>query len=267
MGRACRWSAHFAAASPIPKRSLAMRKSLGDTVGPGTVAGVLRHHALRRLAIRGMRGEVPHGGPPAGAHGRLLAGAHGPLSDRRLALPLGRPPRRDRRSRNSTTSPASNSATSKPRASSSTSGHGRPNGQFPTEHSRPRARARNGQIAQGTAEMLLADGLRHYRRGQSRAGRRGLRAGARRSPRPLASRTPTRFPPWPGRQRPAASKPSKRSECTPLRRDASLRERRRAVRKSLRASWLCRNDLAQSLRDQGLSAGDARSLVKVAQGV
>ena len=73
------------------KKSLEIRKSLGDLVGPGTVAEFRRLRALCGLAVYRVHREVPRGGAIVGAHRRLLGTAHRLLPDRRLALPSGRP--------------------------------------------------------------------------------------------------------------------------------------------------------------------------------
>jgi signal transduction histidine kinase/CheY-like chemotaxis protein/tetratricopeptide (TPR) repeat protein len=105
--------------------------------------------------------------------------------------------------------------------------------------------------AQGTTQVLLADGLRHFAEGNLGRAAEVFEQGA-----DIATAAGVRnaytIPAvaWAATARRMETEQTR--EYTPLRRDASMRVSQRAARRALRASWLCRNDLAQSLRDFAL---------------
>lgn len=110
---------------------------------------------------------------------------------------------------------------------------------------------RNRTDAQGTAEVLLADGMRHianrdyaraaevFERGAEITTKSGVKN---------AYTIPTLA--WAATARRLLAEQT--GDYTPLRREFNIRACRKAIRKALRASWLCRNDLAQTLRDYAL---------------
>jgi signal transduction histidine kinase/DNA-binding response OmpR family regulator/tetratricopeptide (TPR) repeat protein len=102
--------------------------------------------------------------------------------------------------------------------------------------------------AQGTTQVLLADGLRHYAQGNFKRAVEVFEQGADISA-AAGVRNAYTIPSvvWAATARRIEAEQTR--EYTPLRRDAGIRESEKAVRRALRASWLCRNDLAQSLRD------------------
>jgi signal transduction histidine kinase/CheY-like chemotaxis protein/tetratricopeptide (TPR) repeat protein len=111
--------------------------------------------------------------------------------------------------------------------------------------------ARKRTDAQGTTQVLLADGLRHFAEGHFKRAAEVFEQGA-----DIAAAAGVRNAyttpalAWAATARRVEAEQTR--EYTPLRRDATIHACQRAVRKALRASWLCRNDLAQSLRDEAL---------------
>jgi two-component system sensor kinase len=105
--------------------------------------------------------------------------------------------------------------------------------------------------AQGMTQVLLADGLRHlaegnlarasevFEQGANIAAEAGVR-NAYTSPAVAWAATVRRM------------EAEQLRQYIPWQRDTALRAAEKAVRRALRATWLCHNDLAQTLRDQGL---------------
>ena len=105
--------------------------------------------------------------------------------------------------------------------------------------------------AQGTTQVLLADGLRHLADGNRARAIDAFDEGAK-----IAGASGVRnaytIPAvaWAATARRMEAEQIR--EYTPLRRANMVRAAEHAVRTALRSSWLCRNDLAQSLRDRAL---------------
>ena len=123
-------------------------------------------------------------------------------------------------------------------------------GKIPTELF-DRELRRERTDAQGTAQVLLADGMRHIAEGNLPRAVEVLEQGTE-----IATahgvRNAYTIPVWAWLGTVHRMAAEQASEATPMRRTASILGSQRAVAKSLRARWLCRNDVAQSLRDQAL---------------
>jgi len=105
--------------------------------------------------------------------------------------------------------------------------------------------------AQGTTQVMLADGLRHFAEGNLHRAVEVFEQGAQIAA--LAGVKNAYTIPseaWAATAR--RVEVEQIHEYTPSRRESSLRASQKAARRALRASWLCRNDLAQSLRDYAL---------------
>ena len=116
---------------------------------------------------------------------------------------------------------------------------------FDRELARPRT------DPQGIVEMMLADGMRHLSDGHPARAAEVFEQGAALA-RAAGVMNAYTIPAlaWAGTAH--RMEAERTSDYTPQRRDECLRASERAVRKSLRVSWLCRNDEAQSLRDHAL---------------
>ena len=105
--------------------------------------------------------------------------------------------------------------------------------------------------AQGTTQVMLADGLRHFAEGNLHRAVEVFEEGAEIAAKAGVKNAYT-IPSeaWAATARRIEAEQI--HEYTPSRREASLRASQKAARRALRASWLCRNDLAQSQRDYAL---------------
>ena len=112
--------------------------------------------------------------------------------------------------------------------------------------------ARERNDAQGTAEVLLADGLRQIAREDYAQAIAVLERGATIAAEAGVQNAYT-IPAlvWATTARRLEAEHTQ--EFTPGRRAARLRDCRRAARRALWASWLCRNDLAQAQREYALT--------------
>ena len=114
-----------------------------------------------------------------------------------------------------------------------------------TELSRPRT------DAQGTTQVLLADGLRHLAEGNPERAAEVFERGAEIAIQAGVQNAYTRPAlAWAATARRTQAEQTR--DYTPSRREATLRASLAAARRALRTSWFCRNDLAQSLRDYAL---------------
>jgi signal transduction histidine kinase/DNA-binding response OmpR family regulator len=116
---------------------------------------------------------------------------------------------------------------------------------FERELARPRT------DPQGTVEMLLADGVRHIADGRIAQAAEVFEQGAAVA-RAAGVMNAYTIPALAWAVTAHRIEAERGGDLTPLRRTASIRASQRAVRRALRASWLCRNDQAQSLRDYAL---------------
>ncbi len=114
--------------------------------------------------------------------------------------------------------------------------------QFERELARPRT------DPQGIVEMLLADGVRHIADGRVARAAELFEQGAAVA-RAAGVVNAYTIPALAWAATAHRIEAERTGDLTPLRREASLRASERAVKRALRASWLCRNDRAQSLRD------------------
>jgi two-component system sensor kinase len=112
--------------------------------------------------------------------------------------------------------------------------------------------ARERTDAQGTAEVLLADGLRQIAREEYAQAIDVLERGATIAAEAGVQNAYT-IPAlvWAATARRLEAEHTQ--EFTPARRQARIRDCRRAARRALWASWLCRNDMAQALREYALT--------------
>ena len=124
-------------------------------------------------------------------------------------------------------------------------------GEFPTELFDVEL-ARERTDAQGTAEVLLADGLRQIAREDYAQAIAVLERGATIAAEAGVQNAYT-IPAlvWAATARRLEAEHTQ--EFTPARREARVRDCRRAARRALWASWLCRNDLAQALREYAMT--------------
>ena len=105
--------------------------------------------------------------------------------------------------------------------------------------------------AQGTTQVLLADGLRHLAAGDPQRAAQIFERGAEIAADAGVQNAYT-IPAvaWTCTARRIQAEQNR--DFTPVRREGILRSCLAAARRAVRASWLCRNDLAQSLRDSAL---------------
>ena len=116
---------------------------------------------------------------------------------------------------------------------------------FEVELARPRT------DPQGTVEMLLADGVRHIADGRVARAAELFEEGAA-AARAAGVMNAYTIPALAWAATAHRIEAERTGDFTPLRRNTSIQASLRAVRTALRASWLCRNDQAQSLRDYAL---------------
>src|SRR5205085_297683 len=111
--------------------------------------------------------------------------------------------------------------------------------------------ARDRTDSQGTAQLLVADGLRHVARGDLSRAAEVFDEGAKIAADAGVKNAYT-IPAvaWGATARRIAVE--RAHDYTPLKRESALKSSWRSVRRARWASWLCRNDLAQSLRDYAL---------------
>ena len=124
-------------------------------------------------------------------------------------------------------------------------------GEIPDELFEVELRRERTDDAQGTAEVLLADGLRQIARGELAQATAVLERGATIAAAAGVQNAYT-IPAvvWAATARRLEIEQT--HDLTPARRHARIRDCRRAARRAHWSSWLCRNDMAQALRERGL---------------
>ena len=237
-------------------RGIALRGEVAGTaplvqrsMGARAVAEFLRHSLARGLAVHDVRGEVARGRAAPAADRRLLGNEHGPLPDWRPPCSAWASTAKHCKRPAACTSPGWNWGTSRWRASASICGPLPPPAGCRKTSSRLPWRCKRSD-AQGTTQVLLADGVRLMALGRyEEAEARFTRGPGRRPPRRNDERLRGAEPglvghraALPGREAAALRGPS--APC-------ALGRAAMAARRALRTARWLQNDRPHALREYG----------------